>query len=53
MSNIKTLSEAVAFLKQEFVNEIQNHTQFQNAEVSQLADIIVDVFARLEEEVNR
>ncbi len=50
---IKTLSEAASFLKNEFVNEIDNHTQFKHAETSQLADIIIDVFSRLEEEINR
>ncbi len=51
--SIKTLPEAVSFLKYEFINEIDNHAQFKHAETSQLADIITDVFSRLEEEVNR
>lgn len=52
MGNIKTLSEAATYLKNELVNEIDNHTQFSNSEVSQLADIITEVFSNFEEEVN-
>lgn len=49
---ISNLKEAVVFLRDEFVNEINNHTQFKNAEVSELSDIITDVFSRLAEEMN-
>lgn len=52
MANIENLSQAVKFLHEEFVNEINNHTNFQNPEVSELADIIVDIFTRLEKEIN-
>lgn len=52
MSNIKTLSEAVDFLRDEFVNEITNHTNYQNPEVAELAEIIVDTFSKLASEVN-
>lgn len=52
MANIKTLSEAASYLKNELVNEIDNHTQFSNAEVSQLASIITEVFSNFEKEVN-
>ena len=52
MANINSLSEAVTYLKNEFVNEIDNHTQFENPEVSQLADIITEIFSNLEKEVN-
>lgn len=52
MSNIKTLSDAALYLKSELVNEIQNHANFSNPEVSQLADIITKVFSDFEQEVN-
>lgn len=52
MANIKTLSQAASYLKNELVNEIQNHSSFSNPEVSQLADIIIEVFANFEQEVN-
>ena len=52
MASIKTLSEAAAYLKSELINEIDNHTQFSNPEVSQLADIITEVFSNFEKEVN-
>lgn len=52
MSNIKTLSEAATYLKAELVNEIQNHSNFSNPEVSRLADIITEVFSNFEQEVN-
>lgn len=50
---IETLSEAVSYLKNELVNEIDNHTQFKHEETRELADIIIKVFASLEEELNR
>ena len=52
MANIQTLQEAPEFLHDELVNEISNHTNFQNAEVAELADILVDVFTRLYKETN-
>lgn len=52
MSNIKTLSDAVDFLRDEFMNEITNHTNYQNPEVAELAEIIVDTFSKLASEVN-
>ncbi len=52
MANIKTLSKAASYLKYEFVNEINNHAQFSNPEVDQLASIIVEVFSNFEKEVN-
>lgn len=52
MGNINTLPEVVEFLKNEFANEISIHGDFQNPETCRLADIIVDVFSRLEKEVN-
>lgn len=52
MSNINTLSEAAGYLKNEFINEIDNHTQFSNSEVQQLASIITEVFSNFEKEVN-
>jgi hypothetical protein len=52
LGNIKTLSKAVEYLKYEFVNEIDNHGGFKDPETSRLADIITDVFSRLEAEVN-
>lgn len=52
MANIKTLSDAASYLKYELVNEIQNNTNFSNPEVSQLADIITEVFSNFEQEVN-
>lgn len=52
MHNIKTLSEAATYLKTELVNEIQNHSNFSNPEVAQLADIITEVFSNFEQEVN-
>lgn len=52
MANIKNISEAAEFLRKEFVNEISNHTNFQNAEVSELADILMDIFKRLDQETN-
>lgn len=52
MSNITTLSEAASYLKAELLNEIENHAQFSNPEVSKLASIITDVFSNFEAEVN-
>lgn len=50
--NIQTLQEAAEFLNNELINEISNHTNFQNAEVSELADILVNIFNRLYKETN-
>ena len=52
MANIQTLQEAAEFLNNELINEISNHTNFQNAEVSELADILVNIFNRLYKETN-
>lgn len=52
MANIKTLSDAASYLKNELINEIDNHAQFSNSEVSQLASIITEVFSNFEKEVN-
>lgn len=52
MSKITTLSEAASYLKYELVNELQNHSNFSDPEVSRLADIIADVFSNFEQEVN-
>ncbi len=52
MANIKTLSEAADYLKSELYNEIVQGTSFQDAEVAELANIIVDVFNRFASEVN-
>ena len=41
MPNIENLSDAASYLKSELLNELQNHADFSNPEVSQLADIIV------------
>lgn len=52
MANIETLSDAASYLKAELVNEIQNHGDFSDPEVSRLADIITEVFSNFEQEVN-
>lgn len=52
MPNIENLSDAASYLKSELLNELQNHADFSNPEVSQLADIIVEVFSNFEQEVN-
>lgn len=52
MANINTLSDAVGFLRSEFTNELSIHANFQNPEVAELSEIILDIFKRLDQEIN-